>query len=287
MITTVIPIYNEGEVVLEIIEELSIKLKSIVGDNYQIILVDDGSSEQTKSILSRIVNERVSLLVNVTNMGYGYSLKRGISNSTYDDILIIDADGTYPIDKIDKLYKKYKEGFDLVVASRGKDFTEDSFVKSIFRNILRWIVEFVTGNGIPDINSGMRLFSSKTISPYFNYMSNRFSFTTSMTLLYSLDHKLINFYENGYLPRQGKSKVKLGRDILRTLQIIFEITAYKNPVKLHLLFLCLSALISLVLAIVSFVFKNSNFLDYLVYFMGILMIQFSLLAYAAQGKDRV
>jgi hypothetical protein len=90
------------------------------------------------------------------------------------------------------------------------------------------------GKKIYDINSGFRVFSKKTITKYFDYLSNHFSFTTSSTLIYLLNNKSIAYYKINYLKREGNeniSKVKLFRDSLRTLQYICEGLIFFNPLK--------------------------------------------------------
>src|SRR5690606_8257155 len=145
-------------------------------------------------------------------------------------------------------------------------------IKSIFRRFLRFIVEFSGGIKIPDVNSGMRIFSKTTIQQYVHLLSDRFSFTTSMTLLYALDRKLIHFEENGYNKRTGKSKVHLRKDILRTLQIIVEIIALKNPLKLHMILIFLSISVFALFSMVYYCIYNYFESNILMVFFLVLFI---------------
>lgn len=233
-ISVVIPVYNEAASISLTIHE--IKESFISQDRYdlEIVAVNDGSTDETKSVLTSNFPE-VAVVDNIINMGYGYSLKRGIERASAETIVIIDADGSYPVHQLIQMIDRYEEGLELVVGSREKTFIEDSFFKSVFRWCLKFLVEFTAGIKIPDVNSGMRIFSRSTIIPYFPYLSNKFSFTTSMTLHYALDAKKMEFIPNGYRKRIGQSKVKIVKDSFRTLQFIVEIIAVKNPLKLHLM----------------------------------------------------
>jgi polyisoprenyl-phosphate glycosyltransferase len=282
MVSIIIPVYNEKQGLIDVIGEIHEALSGKI--IYEIIVIDDCSNEDVATRISQLENSQVKFLRNVTNMGYGFSLKKGIAFANFDVIVIIDADGTYPTTNLLELISIYEKGFDLVVASRGKSFSEDSLLKSMFRKFLRFIVEYCSGTIIPDVNSGLRIFSKRTITPYFHLLSNRFSFTTSMTLLYALDHKMIRFEENGYRKRIGKSKVHLRKDILRTLQIIVEIIALKNPLKLHLLLIMVNILLFGFIFVFQFFIQNKISSISIYSFLIILFIQFSLTANAIQKK---
>ncbi|HZH68149.1 MAG TPA: glycosyltransferase family 2 protein [Chitinophagales bacterium] len=233
-VSIVIPVYNESESIADTIHEIKEIFDGQLLYLPEIIVVNDGSVDDTIHQVSS-THPEVMIVNNVLNMGYGYSLKRGIEHATNDTIIILDGDGSYPVHQLNKMLDRYFQGLDLVVGARNDFFVEDSFFKSMFRWLLKLIVEFTAGTKIPDVNSGMRIFSKSTIMPYFPYLSNKFSFTTSMTLHFALDSMKVEFIPNGYRKRKGQSKVSIYKDSIRTLQFIIEIIAIKNPLKLHLM----------------------------------------------------
>lgn len=233
-VSIVIPVYNESESIADTIHEIKEIFDGQLLYLPEIIVVNDGSVDDTIHQVSS-THPEVIIVNNVLNMGYGYSLKRGIEHATNDTIIILDGDGSYPVHQLNKMLDRYFQGLDLVVGARNDFFVEDSFFKSMFRWLLKLIVEFTAGTKIPDVNSGMRIFSKSTIMPYFPYLSNKFSFTTSMTLHFALDSMKVEFIPNGYRKRKGQSKVSIYKDSIRTLQFIIEIIAIKNPLKLHLM----------------------------------------------------
>ena len=193
--------------------------------------MDDGSSDETANLARETGAE---VIKHPHNIGYGRSLKDGIRNAKYDTVVITDADGTYPLDEIPPLLKEYKNGFNMVVGARtGKHYRESIF-KSPLRKILKWLVEFTAGRKIPDINSGLRVFSKKEAIPYLSHLCDTFSFTTSMTLAYMMTGKYVTYMPIPYNKRVGESKVRLFRDSLRTLQYIVQAILYYNPIKLFI-----------------------------------------------------
>lgn len=266
MFSIIIPAYNE-ELSLKdynFLISLEEELKKSKFDEYEIIAVNDGSTDSTLEILKSINSDKIKILDNYINKGYGSSIKRGIINSRYDVIVIVDMDGTYPAKNVPEAIKKYFDfqsndnNIDMVVAQRTGKHYRENFIKSILRYILRFIVEWSSGNKIPDINSGLRVFSKKTILTFFPKLSNGFSFTTTSTLSYLLTNKSIVYFPIKYLFRKGEnnfSKVKIIRDSLRTLQYVIETTITYNPFKFFLLLSIILFLISIVFLIVSFYSK--------------------------------
>jgi glycosyltransferase involved in cell wall biosynthesis len=169
------------------------------------------------------------------NLGYGRSIKDGIAAAANDTLVIADADGTYPLDRIPSMLEEYRKGFDMVVGARHGRHYRDSLLKFPLRLFLKWLVEFATGRDVPDVNSGLRVFSKATVQPSLRLLSDSFSFTTSLTLCYMMTGRFVAYVPIPYHPRVGTSKVRLVRDSLRTLQYIVQALVYFNPVKAFLL----------------------------------------------------
>ena len=185
-------------------------------------------------------------------MGYGFSLKRGISASKNDTIVITDADLTYPFDVVPQMIKIKNEGYDLVVGARTGKYYRQSLMKSILRKILKVLVEFVSGKKIKDINSGLRVFDKKTIIKYFPRLCDTFSFTTSMTLAYLMNNHFVYYIDIDYRKRDGKSKIKLIKDSLKSLKYILESCIFYNPLKIFTLL----SIFCIILSIIGFLFSH-------------------------------
>ena len=182
MISVIIPVFNEEKSIKNTINEIkSVLKKNKLDKNSEIIVVNDGSTDNTKKILEKC---DVVVINNPINIGYGFSLKRGINAAKNETIVITDADQTYPFDAVPEMLKIKEEGFDLVVGARTGKYYRQSLFKKFLRFLLRKFVEFVSGKKIKDINSGLRIFDKSLVTKYFPRLCNTFSFTTSQTLAY-------------------------------------------------------------------------------------------------------
>ena len=162
-LSVVIPVYNEEKAIGTVLYEL---IEVLEGQAYEIIVVDDGSTDNTAKIVQE---KQVKLIQHPQNMGYGAAIKTGIKNAANDLILIIDADGSYPVKAIPKLLKEV-DNYDMVVGARtGKE------VKiQLYRRPAKWflskLANYLSGTKIPDLNSGMRIFRKRDVENFFNIL---------------------------------------------------------------------------------------------------------------------
>ena len=250
MISVVIPAYNEENAIEKTIKEIQkVMKKNKLDKGSEIIVVNDGSTDNTKSVAEKcgaiVVN-------NPTNMGYGFSLKRGIKQAKNEMIVITDADLTYPFSSVPEMIKIKEEGFDLVVGARTGKYYKQSFFKSFLRRLMKHLVQFVSGKKIKDINSGLRVFDKSTVTKYFPRLCDTFSFTTSQTLAYLMNNHFVCYIDIPYNKRVGKSKIKLFRDSLKSLRYILEACVYYNPLKIFTLL----SVILIILSIIGFIFSH-------------------------------
>jgi glycosyltransferase involved in cell wall biosynthesis len=277
MISIVIPALNEARSIGATVMDISAAVVAAKLEPFEIIVVDDGSTDDTGKLASeagaRIVRHPHSV-------GYGRSLKKGIEAATFDTIAICDADGTYPAAAIPKLVELYNEGFDMVVGQRHGPHYRQSAIKVPLRALLRFLVEWTAGCRIPDVNSGLRVFSRDTAIKYFPQLCDTFSFTTSMTLAYLMRKRFVAYYKIEYFERAGSSKVRLFRDSLRTLQYIIEAIVYYNPLKIFLLFslICATAAALMMIVSLSFSIATGIMLSIAIAMAGIIMFGIGLLA---------
>lgn len=253
MISVIIPAYNEEGAITKTIDEV----KKVINENQilegsEIIVVNDGSTDNTKN---EALEKDVIVLDNIQNMGYGYSLKRGITHAKNETIVILDADLTYPFSSVVDMLKAKQKGFDLVVGARTGKHYKQSIFKSILRKILKRFVEFVSGKKIKDINSGLRVFDKTTVMKFFPRLCNTFSFTTSQTLAYMMNNLFVCYVDIPYNKRFKKTKVKLVKDSLKTMQYIIEAGIYYNPLKIFTLL----TVICVIISILGLIF--SHFID--------------------------
>jgi glycosyltransferase involved in cell wall biosynthesis len=252
MISVVIPALNEERGIAATVTSVTGVLVAARLVPFEIIVVDDGSTDAT----AKAATEAGARIVrHPHNVGYGRSLKKGIDAATYDMIAICDADGTYPAAAIPELVRLYNEGFDMAVGQRQGPHYRQSALKMPLRALLRFLVEWTAGRRIPDINSGLRVFSRAAAMKYFPHLCDTFSFTTSMTLAYMMTNRFVTYHKIDYFERTGSSKVRLLRDSLKTLQYIVEAIVYYNPLKIFLLLSLICAVTATIMMAISLYFS--------------------------------
>jgi glycosyltransferase involved in cell wall biosynthesis len=202
MVSVIIPAYNESGAVGDQVGAVNKALENS-GVAYEIIVVDDGSTDDTAQAALRA---GARLLRHPENRGYGASLKSGITAAAGETIVIIDADGTYPAEEIPVLLRELEHA-DMVVGARTGNTVYVSWVRQPAKWILRVLAQWIADQPIPDINSGMRAFRRSCVRQYFAILSNRFSFTTTVTLAYLADNYRVVYHPIDYYQRVGKSKI--------------------------------------------------------------------------------
>lgn len=246
MISVVVPAFDEKDAIADTVNRARQVLTAAGLQPYEIIVVDDGSTDGTGDCARA---SGATVLTHPHNIGYGRSLKDGIAAASYDTICITDADGSYPLERIPELVEDYRRGFDMVVGARTGKYYRESIIKTPLRWILKQVVQYTANRKIPDVNSGLRVFSRALSMKYFAHLSDTFSFTTSLTLTYMMNGKFVKYREIEYHERVATSKVRLFRDSIRTIQYVLEAATYYNPMKIFVFF----SLICLAIAVVSFV----------------------------------
>ena len=114
-VSIIVPVYNEINAIEETIKQLHLILNN-QNILYELIVVNDGSTDGTTDKLKQI-NSDFKYLEQFPNKGYGSAVKKGIRKSKYSNILITDADSTYPIEEIPELLAHLKDN-DMVVGQR-------------------------------------------------------------------------------------------------------------------------------------------------------------------------
>jgi glycosyltransferase involved in cell wall biosynthesis len=236
-LSVVVPAFNEEKAVGAEVTRLRDVLKQS-GRPFEIIVVDDGSSDNTvdsaESAGARVVRHRV-------NRGYGAALKTGIRAAKGSVICITDADGTYPPEAVPKLVSLLVENQnDMVVGARVGSEAKIPLRRRPAKWVLNRLAELVAGEPIPDLNSGQRVFLRRTALRFFSLLPDGFSFTTTITLAMLNNGYQVRYEPISYAKRVGRSKIHPIRDTLGFTGLILRVALYFAPLKI---FLPLSALL--------------------------------------------
>jgi len=229
-VSVVIPAFNEEASIENVLRSIRRELDEGEIES-ELIVVVDGATDNTASRAAAACDR---VICHPTNLGYGRSLKTGISAARHELIAITDADETYPSDRLPELIA-LTDQFHMVVGARTGTYYRGSPIKRVGRWVFKQLSEFAAGQRIADINSGMRVFRKSQIVPFFPVISSGFSFTTTSTLVFLLNGLLVHYVPIEYHERTGQSKVRHLHDSLRALQIISEAILRCNPIKMFLL----------------------------------------------------
>lgn len=229
-ISVIVPAYNEELSIKDIVKKLYYTLEQ-TDLQFEVIVVDDGSTDNTLK-LAKATKARV--IRHNRNRGYGSSLKSGILASKYDTIAIIDADGTYPCDVLPEMAQiLQQQQADLIIGTRNSSKAHIPLIRKPAKWVVSCLAQYIAGQPITDVNSGLRVFTKASVMPFFKILSDQFSFTTTQTLSMLCNNYKITDFTIDYLPRKGKSKI-VPWDFITFISLILRLSMLFNPLKVFI-----------------------------------------------------
>jgi len=231
-LSIVVPVYNEEKVIVSTVNSLNEVLRTSKIEQYEIVVVNDGSIDNTSTVLESISQDCI-IINHEKNRGYGASLKTGIKSSKFDFIAIIDADGTYPIKSFSKLIKYIPE-FDMVIGTRTTKNRHIPYLRRPAKWLLNKFASFIVKSKIEDVNSGMRIFKKEYALKYWNIYPQGFSFTTTITMSFIMDNFKIKNIPIDYYKRDGSSKIHPIKDTYNFLLLVLRISMLFNPLRIFM-----------------------------------------------------
>lgn len=230
-VSIIIPAYNEENTIKNVVDEL---INYNFPFNFEIIIVNDGSTDKTEMKIKEFLNTPNIKLINYTkNRGYGASLKSGIKKAEGEYIVTYDGDGQFFPEEISKFFDEItKNDFDIVIGERGKLYSGSPLWRTPGKYLIRLLINSLIGIKIKDFNCGLRIVKRKIISRYLHLCSDKFSFSTTSTMV------LINRgYNYSFFPievrqrNEGESSVKLFSGF-NTIYLVLKMIMLFNPLKI-------------------------------------------------------
>ena len=232
-LSVVIPAYNEEDGIAEIAGRvLSVreKLSSVGVDELELLVVDDGSRDQTAAIASQI--DGVCLIRHPVNKGYGAALKTGFNQARGELIGFLDADGTYPPEFFPELCVKAMNGSDLVIGSRmaGSD-SKMPVTRRVGNLFFANLLTLIGRAHVSDSASGMRVFKREILERIYP-LPDGLNLTPVMSARAMHEGVLMTEVPIPYSERLGRSKLSVVRDGTTFLQSIVWTVLNYNPVRI-------------------------------------------------------
>jgi glycosyltransferase involved in cell wall biosynthesis len=155
------PCYNEEKNVEKLVRDAQRFLSSIVAD-YEIIVIDDGSTDRTAVIAKELSEEdpHVRLIRHESNKGYGAALRTGFESSLKDHVFFMDGDNQFDINELPNLLAFIKD-FEIVVGYRIK--RQDNFMRLVNAWSFKTLIEILFGLKIKDLNCAFKIFKREVI----------------------------------------------------------------------------------------------------------------------------
>ncbi len=227
-VSVVMPAFNEEAAIGDQIEQIEMALRHC-GVAYEIIVVDDGSTDRTVGHAQR---HDVRIVRLPENRGYGAALKAGVAVAEHECIVIIDADGTYPAEAIPELLRHAAE-YDMVVGARTGRSVHIPLVRRPAKWLLSRLASYLAQRRIPDLNSGLRVIRKSIVREFEHLLPAGFSFTTTITLAHLCNDYRVFYQPIDYHKRIGTSKIRLSHPYQFLVQIL-RIMVYFNPLRVFL-----------------------------------------------------
>lgn len=225
-ICVVIPALNESAAIGGVLTDLAREMPGA-----EITVIDDGSSDGTASAAG---SAGAKVITHSRTRGYGASLKTGIKATSRPYVLSMDGDGQHTAADARRLIES-SNGADMTVGVRGND-SHVQHCRKPGKFILRWYANWLAGERIPDVNSGMRLVRRDAILKYMHLMPDGFSFSTTSTFAFLKGGLRINWVPIQARARNGKSSVRQWKHGPQTLLLILRLTVLFEPLRVFLAF---------------------------------------------------
>lgn len=179
-LSVVMPVYNELKTVEKAINSV-LNVKTSI--DKELIIVDDGSTDGTRDVLSKIKDKDIKIVYHEKNMGKGAALKTGFSNVSGDIVIIQDADLEYDPNDYDTLIKPIIDGkADIVYGSRFKSGSHRVllFWHYLGNKLITLVADVLYNINLSDIETCYKAFKSEILTKI-QFRSNSFGFEAEFT----------------------------------------------------------------------------------------------------------
>jgi dolichyl-phosphate beta-glucosyltransferase len=233
-ISLIIPMYNESSIINDAIETFGSYMKDRFED-WELIFVDDGSSDGCADAVKAVENDRVKLISYSPNMGKGYAVRQGMLASDGDVAVFTDCDNAYGTDVIGKIYDMFKStDADVIVGSRNMDksgYEGYTLIRKLASKTYIKVIGLIAGFSkykLSDSQCGFKGFRRDAAKKIFSFCEvNRFAFDLEAIMIAAKCG-----YKFGQMPvkiiNHRESKVNVMKDAVK---MISDVRRMKKRIK--------------------------------------------------------
>jgi glycosyltransferase involved in cell wall biosynthesis len=272
-LSVIIPAHNEEKIINRVIDEIKNELSRLKID-FEIIVINDASTDKTKEIIEKISGIRV--VHHPFNRGYGASLKTGIREAQFDNLLFFDADGQHKTEYLPEMIK-HLDDFDLISGAR--QGYKGPIIRQPGKRLLLWLANYLSKEEIPDLNCGLRIVKKDKISRFLHLLCNEFSFSTTTLLMFATEGLSIKYVPITINKRTGTSRVR-PKHAIDTFIFILRAVLFSEPLRVFLPMSGILFLITLISAAYDIFFRPLNITDITIvcFIASVLIFFFGLMA---------
>jgi len=231
-ISIVVPVFNEEAAIGHDLDTL-IQTMEASGCDYEIIVVDDGSTDDSAEIVRQ--HSQVRLIRHPYNQGTGAARNTGLRAARGEIVVMTDGDGTYPNQDIPRLLAEMEEkGYDMVIGARRREMGSWRWLRSPAKWFIQALASYLTGVKIPDLNSGFRAFKREQALGYLNILPWTHSWVSTITIACLSDGHAVGWVPIDYYKRVGRSTFHPLADTYNYLSLVVRAVMYFEPLKVFL-----------------------------------------------------
>jgi glycosyltransferase involved in cell wall biosynthesis len=196
------------------------------GARWQVIVVDDGSTDGTSGLAKSLGAEVIS---HGERRGYGAALKTGVAAARAPWIATMDSDGQHSLDMLESVIAARADS-DMVIGARG-GLTQSKLWRMPGKWVLGKLAAFIANRPIPDLNSGLRVCRADLLRRYVHLCPDGFSFSTTVSLAFLHRRLKVKYVPISVAPSLSSSRVT-ARSGLETLLLILRLATLFEPLRL-------------------------------------------------------